>query len=291
MSRRNIAILFLSVILISAGFGAYFFFKTPYVEVTIEETDPKTIETIGFSVEKRPITSYSFGTGEKNIVFVGGIHGGYEWNSVLLAYQFIDYWIETIDSLDPNLKITVIPNLNPDGTYKIIGREGRFSIIDAPKDRAVTSPGRFNARGVDLNRNFDCKWAPTATWQNKKVSAGTAPFSEPEALAFRDYVFEEKPIAVVFWHSQANAVYASACEQGTLPETLNILNAYSIGSGYRAVETFDSYVVTGAAEDWLASIGIPAITVELKTYDSVEWESNLAGSLSLINYYKKASGL
>ena len=45
------------------------------------------------------------------------------------------------------------------------------------------SSARFNADGVDLNRNFDCDWAPTGTWQNKTVSGGTAAFSEPEAAA------------------------------------------------------------------------------------------------------------
>ena len=46
---------------------------------------------IGRSVEGRVIDAYVYGSGPTHLMFVGGIHGGYEWNSVLLAYQFMDY--------------------------------------------------------------------------------------------------------------------------------------------------------------------------------------------------------
>ncbi|MEK7514514.1 MAG: hypothetical protein AAB587_01715, partial [Patescibacteria group bacterium] len=95
--------------------------------------------------------------------------------------------------------------------------------------------------------------------------------------------------AVIFWHSQANAVYASECEKGILPETLDIMNAYSKASGYQSVKSFDSYEITGDAEGWLASIKIPAITVELKTHEAIEWERNLLGIKALLTYYGEKS--
>jgi hypothetical protein len=90
----------------------------------------------------------------------------------------------------------------------------------------------------------------------------------------------------VFWHSQANAVYASECENGILAETLAIMNAYATAANYQAVDAFDAYEITGDAEGWLASIGIPAITVELSTHETIEWEKNLAGAKALFEYYK-----
>ena len=123
-------------------------------------------------------------------------------------------------------------------------------------------------------------------WRGNVVSAGTAPFSEPEAQAIRDFVQVNKPTAVIFWHSQANAVYASECHMGILPETINIMNIYTKASGYLAVDSFDAYEVTGDAEGWLASIGIPAITVELKTHETIEWERNIAGIKALFAHYK-----
>ena len=63
------------------------------------------------------------------------------------------------------------------------------------------------------------------------------------------------------------------------------MNAYSRASGYPAVKSFDSYAISGDAEGWLASKNIPAITVELRTHEIVEWEKNLAGIKALFKYY------
>ncbi|MDZ4226479.1 MAG: hypothetical protein U1C66_03235 [Patescibacteria group bacterium] len=65
------------------------------------------------------------------------------------------------------------------------------------------------------------------------------------------------------------------------------MNAYATASGYPAVDSFDAYEITGDAEGWLASVHIPAITVELSTHESVEWEQNLAGVMALFDLYKR----
>ena len=240
---------------------------------------------IGLSVEGREIEAYTYGNGKEHLAFIGGIHGGYEWNSVLLAYTFMDYLDAHPEVISQNLTVTVIPSANPDGLYKIVGKEGRFTEAHVPANKSAV-PGRLNAHDVDLNRNFDCKWKSEGVWRENPVSAGSAPFFEPEAAAIRDFVLENNPASVIFWHSQANAVYASECEEGILPETLMIMNEYARASGYSAVESFGQYEVTGDAEGWLASIGIPAITVELKTHETIEWEENLAGIKALFEYYE-----
>ncbi len=243
-------------------------------------------KVIGRSSEGRAIEAYTFGSGERHVLFVGGMHGGYEWNSIVLAYEFIDYLKANPSLVPSNMRVSVIPNVNPDGTFQALQKEGRFALSDVPS-AADLSHGRFNAHGVDLNRNFDCKWQPDGSWRGKEVSAGSAPFSEAESRVLRDFVLAVKLAGVVFWHSQANAVYASECEAGILPETLVMMRAYAEAAGYPAVESFDAYTVTGDAEGWLASIGIPAITVELSTHETVEWEKNLLGTKALLDYYGK----
>ncbi|MEK7554780.1 MAG: M14 family metallopeptidase [Patescibacteria group bacterium] len=249
-----------------------------------EEIETNREEVIGTSIQGRKIEAFTFGKGDTKLLFVGGIHGGYEWNSVLLAYQFLDYLKANPSAVPESVAVTVIPSLNPDGVYKVIGKEGRFAIADVPKG-VDQSPGRFNARGVDLNRNFDCKWSPDAVWRNKPVGAGFAPFSEPEAFAFKNFALEMQPDAVVFWHSQAGAVYASKCEGEFSKEVLAIMNVYARAAGYRAETSFDAYEVVGDADGWLASIGIPSVSVELTTHEAVEWEKNIAGIKALFTYF------
>ncbi|MDO8471160.1 MAG: M14 family zinc carboxypeptidase [bacterium] len=240
---------------------------------------------IGMSVEGRDIEAYSYGKGEIHIVFIGGVHGGYEWNSVFLPYKFIDYLKANPDVVPSNLTVTIIPSANPDGLYRVVKKEGRFTIADVSKDKEILASGRFNAHEVDLNRNFDCEWKPKSMWQSRTVSAGRAPFSEPESLAIKNFVLVNKPEAIIFWHSQSGYIYASHCDGVTLPETIAIMNIYARASGYPTDRTFDSYDVTGDAEGWLAKIGVPAITVELKTHETIEWEENLAGIKALFEYY------
>lgn len=286
VNRRNIFIALVTIFL-AVGIFVFFAFQKDEVVViapAIEIINPK-YEIIGQSVEGRKIEAFTFGVGEDHLLFVGGIHGGYEWNSILLAYKIIDFLEENKESISKNLAISIVPNVNPDGLFKVINKEGRFVSSDIAKN-SDTAPGRFNANGVDLNRNFPCKWSPVGTWRGKVVSTGSGAFSEPETKAIRDFVLEKKPVGVVFWHSQAKAVYASECEKGILPMTLDMMNIYAKASGYNPLKTFDNYVVTGAVEDWLASIDIPAITVELENHNDLDLEQNLAGFKALLEYYK-----
>lgn len=241
---------------------------------------------IGSSVQGRTIDSYTYGKGATLLTFVGGMHGGYEWNSVLLAYDLMDYLTAHPESIPENMSVTVIPDANPDGVYNVIGTTGRFTLADVPTGVKLVA-GRYNANTIDLNRNFDCNWRATSTFLGKVTSAGTSAFSEPEARAIRDFVLKNKPVAMVFLHSKSGAVYASQCNNGILPMTLDIMNVYAKAAGYLPIKVFDAYAIHGDAEGWLASIGIPAITVELTTHETVEWERNLSGIKALFEYYKK----
>ncbi len=299
LSRKGIIIAVFSfvilgivLVLILSGGSEPVIEPAPAVGITPVRT------VIGTSVQGRPIEAFTYlpvrqaglpagqagGSGTTHLAFIGGVHGGYEWNSVLLSYKLMDYLSADPAAIPAGLTVTVIPNANPDGVFKIVGKEGRFTSNDVIA--GDQSAGRFNANQVDLNRNFDCKWKPESRWKGNVVSAGTAAFSEPETQAIRDFVLQNKPAAVVFYHSQANAVYASECTAGILPATRELMNTYSAAAGYPPIDTFDAYEITGDAEGWLASINIPAITVELKTHEAIEWDKNLAGIQALFMYYQ-----
>lgn len=287
LTRRNITIA-LAIAMLGAGVFVFVSLREEAGEIPVEPTGPEIAgehKVIGASVEGREIEAYMYGKGDTHLAFIGGIHGGYEWNSVLLAYMFIDYLEANPEVIPDNLRVSVIPSANPDGVYRVIGKEGRFAISDIPTIQQPAGTGRFNAHDVDLNRNFDCKWQPESMWREKVVSAGSAPFSEPETQAIRDFVLEQSPDAVILWHSKANTVYPAECGGDISQETRDIMEVYARAANYQMSETFDAYEVTGAADGWLATIGIPALTVELKTHETIEWEQNLAGIKALFAYY------
>lgn len=257
---------------------------SPVVNKPVVDTT-KTV--LGTSVENRNITAYHYGTGDKEILFVGGIHGGYEWNTVLLAYQLMDYLAANPTAIPANEKITVIPVLNPDGLNKVVGTDGRFTQADISKSDATVISGRFNANNVDLSRNFDCDWQTKGTWQNTPVSGGSAVFSEPESLAFKNYVEAHTPSAVITWYSSAGGVFSSSCHNGVLPETKKLTNTYANASKYPAYESYDFYKLTGDMVNWLAKNNIPAVSVLLTTHQDTEWTKNLAGIKAVLNSYAK----
>lgn len=70
--------------------------------------------------------------------------------------------------------VAVIPLLNPDGYAR---------------------DTRYNARGVDLNRNFPHQWSP-----HSEEPPGDRPLSEPEAKILHDYILAIRPSKVVSLH-------------------------------------------------------------------------------------------
>lgn len=236
---------------------------------------------VGFSGQGRPIELFSFGQGATPIVLVGGVHGGYEWNTVLLAYQMIDYFYANQDQIPATVTLQIIPVANPDGLYLVTGRVGRFGAAQ------VTEPpraARFNGRGVDLNRNWSCGWSATARWGGTSVDPGPEPFSEPETRALRDYFLAVEPSAVIFWHSRANLVAPGRC--GGDSGSVELAALYGQASGYPA-GSFTAYDLTGTASDWLNSQGIPAAAVELADHDNTASGQNLAGIFALLDFYSR----
>ena len=300
MQKTNVFIVLSLIIII--GVSVYFFTKnsptpTPLVKapeattsttpVVVLEPVDTTKTVLGNSVQGRAIIAYHYGTGPKELLFVGGIHGGYEWNTSLLAFELMDYLTANPKVIPANLKITVIPVLNPDGLNKVTGKEGRFTKADVSTSNDVIVSGRFNGNGVDLNRNFDCDWQTKGIWMNKEVSAGGSVFSEPESVAFKNYVEAHNPTAVVAWFSSAGGVFSSNCHNGILAETKTLTSTFANASGYKAYDSYDFYAITGDMVNWLAKKNIPGISVLLTTHEDTEWNKNLAGINALLKHYAK----
>src|SRR3989344_4219617 len=103
MKKTIVTLIVIAIVII----GIYFINKNlsqpaEVKQPATEDTEPQATSTqngqtnkeqtvIGKSIEGRDILAYHYGTGTKELLFVGGIHGGYEWNTALVAYELIGY--------------------------------------------------------------------------------------------------------------------------------------------------------------------------------------------------------
>lgn len=140
-------------------------------------TPSAVLETIGSSVEGRPIICYNFGKGTRTLFIKASIHGT-EGAGTPLAQRLMD-WLEAHPDTLKNCRVLVMPVSNPDGLH--YGK-------------------RFNVNGVDLNRNF-----PSGNRENK-ARFGTNALSEPESRALHDFILREKPDLIVAIHQPLNCV-------------------------------------------------------------------------------------
>ena len=213
----------------------------------------------GQSAGGNNLVGYRYGTGQNVIMLVGGIHAGYESNSSDLMNELRTHYSNNPSQIMSDVSLIIIPEFNADGVQ--YGRVLR---------------GRFNANGVDLNRNWGCDWEPTAYFQDNVVFPGNEPFSEPETKALGSLIQRVQPMAVLFYHAAADGVFSGTCG-GQRTASDDLAQIYGSVSGYRSGATFSSYPVSGTAPEWVDSQGIPAVDVELRTATETDFARNLQG--------------
>ncbi|MFH1466361.1 MAG: M14 family zinc carboxypeptidase [Pseudomonadota bacterium] len=117
--------------------------------------EPCEIVEYGQSVEGRPLVALRLGEGPVALRLLGAHHGDEPVSSEVA----LDIATRLAASGVPGgFEIWIAPQVNPDG---------------------IAAGSRYNARDVDLNRNYDLEWS---AWEFR---AGDAPFSEPEGRAVR----------------------------------------------------------------------------------------------------------
>jgi N-acetylmuramoyl-L-alanine amidase len=129
-------------------------------------------ETIGRSEQGRPIRALRVGSprARVKIMVVGVIHGNEQAGRAVVA---------RLKSAHPprGTALWLVEDANPDGT---------------------AAGSRWNARNVDLNRNFPYRWQA----QDGVYESGAGPASEAETRVMQSFVERERP-RVTLWYHQA----------------------------------------------------------------------------------------
>lgn len=229
--------------------------------------------SIGRSARNNSIEAVRFGTGGDVVVFIGGMHAGFSPSTVAIAQRAVDYFSNNPDRIPSTATLYIVISASPDSPQ-------------APGELS----GRLNANGVDLNRNWDCRWAEDAKWRGVVYPGigGPSPFSEPETRSLADFIQGVDAEAVVFWEARAVDGMVSPGNCGTRPRVSAALgDVYGRAAGYRVADFEDvtNQELNGDGTNWLDSISIPAIAVLLPSYTSTDWENNLKGMLAVLEKY------
>lgn len=137
-----------------------------------------SVETVvGHSVEGRPLVCRRIGEGEYVVLMMASIHGNESAGTPLL--NDLGEHVLANSELLGGVTLVLMPAVNPDG---------------------VANSERYNARGVDLNRNFPA--------ENRQNSAryGLNALSEPEALAIYQVLNDTLPDHIVTLHEPLQCV-------------------------------------------------------------------------------------
>ena len=123
----------------------------------------------GASAERRPLVVHSIGSMGPSVLVIGGIHGS-EPEGLAPTKALIEH----LRQHPVAARVVIVENLNPDGSLVL---------------------SRYNARGVDLNRNWPASnFSPGAM-------RGAEPLSEVETRFGDDLIRRVEPELVIVLHS------------------------------------------------------------------------------------------
>jgi len=234
------------------------------------------LDTIGYSVQGRLILAIKIsdnpGLSENEPEFrLNGCHHGNEWPASEIPLYFAEYLcgnygtLDTVTNLVNGREVWIIPMLNPDG------------------HEAQT---RYNANGIDLNRNYGYMWIGEC--------GDVVQYGQPETQAMYEFSQRHNFVLGLSYHTYGEIVNYiwNWTPKRTPDDSLIVLlsNGYASYNGYWVTEGYDWYRTNGDMNDYSYGIdGTIDWTIELATsfippqseLDSI-WDENRPAILYLL---------
>ncbi len=227
MLRKTTIALCCAAFMLMAGCGPQP--KDPYAPV-IRTPERLSGQTIGFSVQDRPIELITVGSGPETVLIIASIHGNEDAGTPLVD-ELIGHLKRRIDVLGSHT-VLIVPIANPDG-------------------RALRT--RVNAAGIDLNRNF-----PSGNRINND-RFGVTGLTEPESQILHDLIIDWHPSRIISIHQPL----ACLDYDGPAEELTRFIRLYC-GLPIRKLGARPGSLGSFSGVD----LNIPIVTMELKASDS-----------------------
>ena len=264
--------------------------RDAFVRVLLEEIARLTTQHpmltaayLGSSILNRGIPLLKLGNGKRKVLYVGA-HHGMEWITSALLMRFVEEVCMgrgggrgpgELDMLLHTHTLLIVPMLNPDGVDYQIHGTGEDNPLYA---RVLAMNGgsedfshwQANARGVDLNHNYDAGFSEYRQLEEANGICGGAPTrysgevaeSEPEVAALCNLIrYHHDLRGVLTLHTQGEEIYWSSggiCPRGGMA----IARRLSALSGYR-LSVAEGMAAYGGLTDWcIRELNLPAFTLE-----------------------------
>ncbi len=184
--------------------------------------------SVGRSVLGRTLYAIGIGPLKGATLFAGGFHG-MEWLTSLMLFRFCEDLARALTTGQPladiditdafeNRSLLVVPCVNPDGVEISLGGPQAALSLTPLVERVScgdTSHWQANARGVDLNHNYDAGWQALHQMEQQEGICGPGPtryggprpHSEPETMAMVNLCRAFQVRQVYAFHSQGEEIY------------------------------------------------------------------------------------
>lgn len=262
--------------------------KTLYGEIKALEAAYPALRrgSLGTSLLGRDIPLLALGQGERAVLYVGAHHGMEHVTAAVLTAFMKDYLRRTAAGGKvyeyntayhaAHRRIYLVPMLNPDGVEYAVHGVGAENPL---KERVLRMNGaagedlshwQANARGVDLNHNYDAgfyeykeKEAQNGIFGGAPTRySGEHPESEPETAALCRFLRAHEEIeGVLTLHTQGEEIYCN-CAEALSAKSLAVGRTLQRLTGYRLADP-TGLAAYGGLTDWcIHALRRPAYTLE-----------------------------
>lgn len=221
---------------------------------------------IGESLCRRRLFSISLGAEKKRVLFAAAFHG-MEWITTLLLLRFAQNLCLAVENNAEISGVDPVKVLNRRGLYIVpcVNPDGVAIQLENPEKR-----WQANARGVDINHNFNAGWcalrdqeiAAGITGPGPTRYGGPCPESELETAAMTRLCRRVFFCRALAFHSQGEVIYYNFGPH-TPHCSAQMAKELADAAGY-TVSAPEGLAVGGGFKDWFIDcLRRPAFTVEV----------------------------